>query len=215
MDKFLKNLLWVLGILMIVNLLVLDFVWFKPKVTTPQETQTFLASTPIPGAEIGVVCGTDCLKEIQQEVQKAVANLPTVKPTAEKIAQPIPTSPSTKIVYISIGSTGSTANTSWADIPGTDFYFDLSDYPGVKSVRWEASLQSYLSSDPVYVRLYDVTNNRAVDGSDLTTTFSTYQYIRSSDLTIWRGNNLYRIQARGSSGNTVNLSSPRLKIILE
>lgn len=207
MDKFLKNLLWVFGILAIVNLLVLDFIWFKPKVTIPQETQT--------GAKIGVVCGTDCLKEIQQEVQKAVANLPTAKPTAEKIAQPIPASPSTRIAYISIGSTGSTANTSWADIPGTDFYFDLADYPQVKGVRWEASLQSFVSADPVYARLYDVTNNRAVDGSDLTTTSSTYQYIRSSDLTIWRGNNLYRIQAKGSSGNTVNLSSPRLKIILE
>lgn len=213
MDKFLKNLLWVFGILAIVNLLVLDFVWMRFKTTnsqsqapTPMPTPRIIVS-PSPTQTAGETCSADCLTKIQQEVKKAVGQ--------EKIIQAIPTSTAAKVAYIAVGSTGSTASTSWADISGTDFYFNLTDYPQVKAVRWEASLQSYLSSDPVYVRLYDVTNNRAVDGSDLTTTSPTYQYIRSSDLTIWRGNNLYRIQAKGSNGNVVNVSAARLKVILD
>jgi hypothetical protein len=76
-------------------------------------------------------------------------------------------------------------------------------------------LRSFLAGNAVWARIYDVTNNRAVDGSELSTTSGTSLILRSSDLVIWRGNNLYRVQAKSSSGNPAYLDAPRLKIILE
>lgn len=215
-NNFLKITLWFFGILLVINLIGLDFIWISSQKKQATETSQIPAVTPIPttasqSAQVNLDC-SNCKSLIKDEIAKAIPSIPPKVITQTVVSKPAESS-SNKITYISIGSSGSVNNMSWADLPGTDFYFDLSDYSGAKSVRWEASLQSYNSTDPVYARLYDVTNNRGVDGSDLSTTSSSYTYIRSSDLTIWRGNNLYRIQARGSSGNTVNLSSPRLKVI--
>lgn len=218
-DKFLKTFVWLLGIFIIANLLILDFVWVseKKKEKAISLSKTVVSVTPTPAfqptPEVSPT-GTDC-SSCQQLIAEEVAKAVSSAPLSVSKATPTPSGSGQKVIYMSIGSSGSTSNMVWSDIPGTDFYFDLADYSSAKSVRWEASLQSYVSSDPVYARLYDVTNKRGVDGSDLTTRSSSFEYIRSSDLTIWRGNNLYRIQARGSSGNTVNISAPRLKIILE
>jgi hypothetical protein len=76
-------------------------------------------------------------------------------------------------------------------------------------------LRSFLGGNKVYARLYDVTNKRAVDFSELWSDSGTSEFKRSVDLAIWRGNNLYRVQAKSSTGTPAYLDSPRLKIILE
>lgn len=202
------------GGLLVVNLFFLDFVFFKQKPIFLSISQSpKVAAQPI--KEIIKECPSVCLKEMQQIVKEEVASLPSPAKTQVVTMQNLNYTPSLKISYIAINGSGSTTSVSWADVPGTDFYFNLTDYPGVKSIRWELNLQSYLSTDPAYIRLYDVTNKRGVDGSDQMTKSSSYDYIRSSDLSIWRGNNLYRIQIKGSSGNTVNFTSARLMVILE
>ncbi len=127
-------------------------------------------------------------------------------------AQP---TPSSKVTHITIGGSSSTSSTSWQDIQGTDFYFDLTDYPTTTSVRWEISLRAFLAGNLVYARLYDVTNSRAVDFSELSSDSGTSVLQRSVDLAIWRGNNLYRVQGKSSTGNPAYLDSPRLRINLE
>lgn len=220
-ERILKILPWVGGFLLILNLLLLDFIWVSRQKQEPKITETAPATfetstlTPTPGVSAGETCSPQCKTYVEEQVSKAISGLPIPAATKEKIIQATPTPSGTKLAYITIGSTGSTSNTTWTDISGTDFYFDLGDYPSAKTVRWEVSLQSYLSLDPAYVRLYDVTNKRGVDGGELNTRSSSFEYLQSGSLTIWRGNNLYRIQAKGSSGNVVNISSPRLKIILE
>lgn len=228
-ERISKIIPWVGAVLVILNLLLLDFIWVsrqkkEPKITETAET-TFgtptpqpeagppLAETLTPGVSTGEACTPQCKTYIEEEISKAISSTPTkpVSPTPKVT----PTPSASKVSYITIGSTGSTSNTTWTDISGTDFYFDLGDYTSAKAIRWEVSLQSYLSSDPAYVRLYDVTNKRGIDGSELTTRSSSFEYLQSGNLTIWRGNNLYRIQAKGSSGNVVNFTSPRLKIVLE
>lgn len=216
--KFLKILPWVFGVLVVVNLLLLDWFFFRPQATPNQQISIRPTLTPaVMGEESSIdQCPSACTQEIQQTVREEIASLPLSTPAPVRTSTPKTTPAATiKTTYVAINSSGSTTSTSWTDISGTDFYFDLSDYPTAKNVRWEASLQSYLSSDPAYLRLYDVTNKRAIDGSDLSTHSPSYEYLRSSDLSIWRGNNLYRIQAKGSSGNTVGFTAPRLKVTLE
>lgn len=210
-DKFLKVVLVIFGILIFSNIVFLDFVFIKQE--KPELTVSAPTLTPTPETATGEAqeCDQVCLELIKEEVKKAVSEIggpPT--PTAT----PVPTK-SLSYLYLPIGSSGATSNTSWTDIPGTEFYFDLADYSDLKAVRWEINLRSFLAGNSVSARIYDVSNSRAVDGSELSTTSGTSVLLRSSDLSIWRGNNLYRVQAKSSSGNPVYLDAPRLKIILE
>jgi len=221
MERIFKIFLWVLGFLLFLNLLLLDFFWISgPKdKTSTIETDQVTFKTPTPTVVFNLPesgdCSSQCKAYIEKQVLEAISSNSQKELTPTPRATPTPFSSSLRVSYLPIASAGSTQNTEWTDIFGTDFYFDLADYPSSKAVRFEVSLQSYLSSDPAYIRLYDVSNKRAVDGSELTTRSSSYEYLQSGNLVIWRGNNLYRLQAKGSSGNVVNFSSPRLKIILE
>lgn len=216
-----KILICVLGGLAIINLLVLDLsslvqkkknqassAEINPAALGPAEMLSPVVSEPtlMPDSVDSSTCLSACKKYVQSELENlAVA---TSAPTPAK-------SSAAKVIYVPIGSSGSTTETSWTDIPGTDLYLDIANYPSFKSVSWEVSLQSYQSTNPVYIRLYDTSGKRAVDGSELSTSSPSYEYLRSGNLTIWAGNNLYRIQAKASAANTINFTSARLKITLE
>lgn len=212
-DNIYKVLPWVFALVLTVNLLFLDYLLAtnQKSQTTPVASLSTVGQTiPIPTtvARQSTQCPADCVQTIQEEVNQAITNLPT--PSTSLRASSIPAT-TNKVSYFPIASSGSTDKTVWTDISGTDFYFNLSDYTGSKNVQWEVSLQS--SSDTVYIRLYDVTNLRGVDGSEQSTNSTTYTLLRSGNLTIWNGNNLYRIQAKGVNGNFAYFTSPRLKIL--
>jgi hypothetical protein len=223
MENKIKILGISIGVLIILNLLVLDFVWInqqkinslsseevgKESVATPTPISTLPASEITPAEE----CSEACQGYFDQKINEAISSLPT--PASQKTVVPAQSTPSLKVAYITIGGSSSTSSTSWADIPGTDFYFDLSDYPTATGVRWEISLRSYLAGNKVYARLYDVTNKRAVDYSELWSDSGTSELKRSPDLSIWRYNNLYRVQGKSSAGCDAYLDSPRLRILLE
>lgn len=218
-----KILPWIFGTFIVVNLLLLDFVWIKQRKTVlegpgvaPSPTPTALA-TPTPSQQLAEACGTECLTKIQEEIQKAISALPTPVPTVvqTKIVQPTPSPSGAKVVYISLISSGSTTNMDWTDITPSDFYFDLADYPGAKAVRWEASIRALHGSGMVSARLYDFTNKRGVDFSELETQSASFVLIRSSDLKIWRGNNLYRVQMKSINGTEAFLEQAKLRVIFE
>ena len=213
-----------IGVLIVANLLVLDFIWInqekeepipKPSATL---TPTTVIPSPAPAAFTSEItppegCSEKCSSYIDQKINEAISGLPT--PVSQKTIVPAQPTQSSKVAFVTIGGSSSTNSTSWVDIPGTDFYFDLSDYPTVSSVRWEISLSSFLAGNLVYARLYDVTNSRAVDFSELSSDSGTSELKRSVDISIWRGNNLYRVQGKSSTGNPAYLDSPRLKVALE
>lgn len=224
-EKLLKILPFVLGFLLIANILFLDFVWMgtrKRGVEKPLEKEALpvtpgtvtpgLSPTPTTSSEL--TCPEDCLTFLEEKVSEEVAKItPVTQQTVAPTSAPAEQVP--KVVYLPLGGSSSSSATDWTDIGGSDFYFDKGDYPDLSSVRWETSLGSFLGGNLVYVRLYDVTNKRAVDASELSASSSTSKLLQSSGLTIWQGNNLYRIQAKSSSGTPAYIDSPRLKIILK
>ena len=109
-------------------------------------------------------------------------------------------------------SAGSISSVAWSDIIPSEFYFDLSSYPGAKQVRFEAYLLS-VNNDLGAARLYDVTNKRGVDSSDIQTTASTFTRVESSGIVIWRGNNKYTVQLHSVNGTEVQLKDAKLKIV--
>lgn len=222
-EKLLKVLPIILASIIIVNLVVLDFFWIASrskkelvaeKISQSEEVFETPTPTPISQEQSCSQCLTET--EIESKIDEKLAKVTPV--TSQTKTTPTPSLASSnqipKVSYVPLGGSSSTSNTDWTDISGSDFYFNKTDYPGTTSVSWEVSLHSFLGGNKVYSRLYDVTNKRAVDGGELSTDSSSSILVRSGNLTIWSGNNLYRIQAKSSSGTPANLDSPRLKITL-
>ena len=104
---------------------------------------------------------------------------------------------------------GDISGSDWSAIPGTNFTFDSALYGNIIEVSW----QGWLEGGPAAVRLYDATNNRAVDFSDFITTNDGKVSFYTKALSIWRGQNLYYIQGK-TYGGTASLTLPQLRIIV-
>lgn len=160
-------------------------------------------------------CNQGCQKLIEEMVTEAISKLPTTKPQSSSIKPLAPTgvSDKTKIIYVPLVTEGNTVSTSWSDILPSEFYFDLADYPGTKEVRFYAYLKSDQGAAKVFARLYDQTNNRGVDHSDIETQSGNYTLVESSKMTIWRGNNKYTVQLKSLNGTQAFLKEAKIKII--
>lgn len=161
------------------------------------------------------VCDEKCQKIIEDKVADL---LPTYIPsiTLKPVPTAVSTSVKTKFVsYIPIPGSGNTANTVWTDLAGTEFSFSVSDYVGFKEAYFEANIKLFNGNGIGYVRLYDITNSRAVDGSEISTSSQISTAVSSGKVSLWLGNNRFKIQARSLTADTTYFESGRLKIINE
>lgn len=217
-ERLPKIFLIFLGILILLNLVFLDFqLFFKKEEPEPKPVSLPSAdyqSLSENGAERQEAeCSLDCQGLIDQKIAAALSGLPS--PFSEKKSSSVPTSSQNsapKIAYVPICSEGSSVSLAWENIVSSEFHFDLNDYPGAREVRLVASLRAVNSSAQVSARLYDQTNYRGVDYSDLISKGSDFKTIESSGITIWRGNNKYLVQLKSADGNEVQLKEAKLKI---
>jgi hypothetical protein len=108
--------------------------------------------------------------------------------------------------YVSL--TGGTAGApDWTKIPQSEFQLDTSLYGQNVEVSWQGWMDNGLGS----ARIYDKTNSRAVDNSEITVNSGERSSFFSKPLSIWRGVNEYYLQVKSVSGN-VTISTPRLKV---
>lgn len=105
-------------------------------------------------------------------------------------------------------SGGEISSFEWSKISGTDFTLDTSLYGKTVEVSWQGWLEGGRGS----VRLYDSTNHRAVDFSEFSTSSDVKGSFYSKAVSIWRGQNQYYIEGK-TTGGTMTLSAPRLKIV--
>lgn len=105
-------------------------------------------------------------------------------------------------------SGGSLVASDWTKISGTDFTFDSSLYGGSVEVSWQGWIENGKGS----VRLYDSTNHRVVDNSELVVDSGVRSSFYSKPISIWRGQNQYYIEGKNPWGE-MNISEPRLKIV--
>ena len=104
---------------------------------------------------------------------------------------------------------GTAYGTDWTRIPSSDFQLDTSLYGSNVEVSWQGWMDEGIGS----VRIYDETNYRAVDNSEVTIVSGVKSSFYSKTLSIWRGANRYSLQIRSIAG-PVTISSPRLKIVV-
>jgi len=103
---------------------------------------------------------------------------------------------------------GSADGADWTKISGSDFTFDTSLYGSNVTVSWEGWMDNGQGS----VRIYDATNFRGVDGSEIKLTSREKSSFYSKSLSIWRGQNQYFLQVKSIAG-PVTISQPRMKIV--
>lgn len=104
---------------------------------------------------------------------------------------------------------GGTVNASeWTKMSGTDFALDASLYGSSVEISWQGWIENGYGS----VRLYDDTNHRAVDNSEISVDSGVRSSFYSKPVSIWRGQNSYYIQGKNPWGE-MTLSQPRLKIV--
>lgn len=133
---------------------------------------------------------------------------------ASTVVREVTADSSQKTTILPISATFSTQNRDWTDVPNSDFYLDLaSDYSEAAVAVWEAFIHEQHGNGKAYARLYDVTHNIGVVGSEIETNSSVSNLQASAGtLAIWRGKNLYRVQIKSEKGFAVFFNSGRLKI---
>lgn len=148
-------------------------------------------------------CDIDCLSEKVAALTRRVVALEKLATTGKSIRPGV-----SKESFMNIGG-GSASGGDWTKVEGSDFAFDQSLYGNVVSVTW----QGWVDNGRGQVRLYDATNNRGVDGSEVSVNASGKASFYSQPLAIWRGQNQYYIQIKNVNLVTVTVSSPRLRIV--
>lgn len=113
----------------------------------------------------------------------------------------------TKEQYVTLAGGKITGN-EWSKIGGSDFTFDGSLYGSSVEVSWQGWIESGYGS----VRLYDSTNHRVVDNSEMNIDSGVRSSFYSKPISIWRGQNQYYIEGKNPHGEMI-LSSPRLRVV--
>lgn len=169
----------------------------------------------ITGQTIVDACGENCQDEIKKAVIAAVKNIPTQKPTPTQKPIIQTQSESKKTGYLPISGPITTTSTSWVDAAGTDFYLDLiNDYSSGATASWEAFLKVANANGTAYARLYDVTHDIAVNGSEVSVTNKDIStQVVSGSLSFWAGRNQYRVQIKSLNSLEVTFGSGRVKIV--
>lgn len=109
---------------------------------------------------------------------------------------------------------GSFASLSWGKIAGSDFVLDSSLYGNITEVTWQGWLEVRDGNGIGYARIYDSTNKRGVDGSEIRIMSGIKSSFYSKPLSIWRGVNNYYVEVKSNTGYEVSISDPTIKIVV-
>ncbi len=120
-----------------------------------------------------------------------------------------------EVGYIPVPNGDGVAVTEWTEMLGSGFVFDKANYPGYKKAYFEGNVKVLNGNGIGRIRLWDKTNNRAVDGSEISTDKGSWEWSESGQLTIWNGKNEYVIQGRSDTGYRVDGNGLRIKVFLE
>jgi hypothetical protein len=163
------------------------------------------------GVVISDTCGPECQRIIQEEIASKISTISATPKTVSVAATPT-TQKDTS--YISLNGPVSTTSTQWVDIPGVEVYIDLiNDYGKGATAGWEANLKVAHGNGQAFARLFDVTHGIAVDGSEISTTNNAdYKIVSSSNIYLWAGRNLYRLQLKSLNSFEVTFLSGHIKI---
>ena len=160
-------------------------------------------------------CDENCQKEIADQVARAVATLSASQKTNTSTVKSFPVSTSKpQDMYIQISGSGSTKNTTWTDVVGTDFSFDVTrDFDKGAKFAWEGFLKVGDANGTAYARIFDVTHGIGVDGSEISiVNKADFTRANSTNMNFWAGRNLYRVQIRSLNTYNVDYMGGKIRV---
>jgi len=148
-------------------------------------------------------------------VSSQAATLTQSTPTPKATLTPTPTGVSANrstVSYLPIYGSHTTIDSAWTDVTGSEFVITGSDIQGA-SVYFEAIASVEAGSGEARIRIYDTKNNIVVNGSEIVTTSPTPSLVRSGKLSLWAGENTYKLQLSSKVPTPARLYFGRIKIV--
>lgn len=121
------------------------------------------------------------------------------------------TGSSVKEYYVPLGS-GTNAAEDWTDVAGASAHVDTASYGKMKKVTFEATIAQPVSSQKVWVRLYNNTDKHPVWYSEVSTDNAGPILLISPAITLDTGNKLYQVQMKSQLRGLTNLTQSRVHI---
>lgn len=118
---------------------------------------------------------------------------------------------SVKEYYVPLGS-GTNATNDWADVSGASASIDTASYGKMKKVTLEATIAQPVSSQKVWVRLYNSTDKHPVWYSEISTDNAGPILLISPAITLDAGNKLYQVQMKTQLKGLTSLTQSRIHI---
>lgn len=162
--------------------------------------------TPEPVATSIVPCDEECVNKVVDQ------RLAETSQTFVSQSQPTPAAAKSSTTSFFNLSGGTAGATDWTAVDDS-FWLDASLYGSNVTISMEGWMKLQDSNGLGFIRLYDMTNNREVDNSQLQGNSAQGTSFYSAPLSIWRGMNQYRIEVKSTTGYPVTIYSARLKIV--
>lgn len=218
-----KIITLVLLLLLLVNVLVIDFVLATAKGNKDLFDRIKSAEGRLRAISQKLL--TDSFEDASDEATSSIKPTPTyffaVKPTAtptplaveeEEVVEE-KESGRVKEYYVPLGSAAlSTENFQWKDT-GIEAVLDLANYPGFIQASFEGTLSSITGN--VEVRLYDVTDGYPLVDSTLISTQQDAKHYKSGGIIMPKGKKSLRVQMRTSLNSLASLDGARIRILVK
>lgn len=162
-------------------------------------------------------CGKACVEKLIDEkladAEGVDESVPTATPTPTSTVQVVstPTVSQSRVETVSLAA-GSASGGDWVKVGGSEKWLDVALYGELVSATWQGWLEVKDGNGIAYARIYDATNNRAVDGSEVSNSSAKKASFYSANLSLWRGQNQYYIQVKSSTGYEVSVEGAKLKL---
>lgn len=193
----------------------------KPSEITPATPNLFKTNTPSPSdaekiptksaAPLVKNSSTDSqkIKDLETIITQLQAKVATLEQQTNQTSQP--SSASTPVVYIPLGSGGSTDDKNWFGLDGYEISLNPADYPGYTNMYLEVTLKLVEKVGTSYARLYSISDNKAIS-SEVSTTSEKNTLLTSLGFKLPDGSKTYRLQVKSSEGYQVLLQNSRIKV---
>jgi hypothetical protein len=219
LSSLFKILIFIIGAIIVLNLVYIDIFVFNDVNQIKKE----LAAASLTPDYPNQTCPNSCLSQIHQATISSRTVSPTiaqVTPSASLKNSPTPINAhivtaltsQAKELFIPLGN-GTNSSEDWEDVMGLKVSIDSSNFPSVKSIVFEASVNIPTGNEVAYVRLFNETDKHPVWYSDVSLEGGIPQLLTSKPITLDSGNKIYKVQMKTSLKYQAILTQARIHII--
>lgn len=184
----------------------------KTLTSTPIQTQTAISSSSTTAKPQSSSTPLEHDQNYDSRITALAREIEDLKTQQETSESNTSSGSSIKEYFVYLGS-GNSSSTEWTDLPGAIVTIDSSHYQHTRSIHFEAGLA--ISSGNAYARLINKDSGSVIWGSEVMHNTSMPTWKTSSGFSLQSGQATYMVQLRSSSGEYINMSGARIKILVE